>query len=147
MSGDARGTRAAAFSLPDLRDQSRTVDLAQFAGRPLVVNFWSTTCVPCRQEMPALAAVAARYAGRVAFVGIDHEDTRPAALRFVSATGVQYPVGFDPEGKTADAYRLRGLPTTVFVRADGTVLVRHTGPLTRDQVLDEVAALAREGQR
>lgn len=142
MGGDDQGMRAAAFALPDLRDPAHTVDLGQFSGRPLVVNFWSTTCVPCRKEMPALASAAARYAGRVAFVGIDHEDDRPAALRFVTATGVGYPVGFDPEGRTADAYRLRGLPTTVFVRADGTVLVRHTGPLTRAQVLEGVAALA-----
>jgi len=142
VTGDARGTRAAAFSLPDLRDQSRAVDLARFSGTPLVVNFWSTTCVPCRKEMPALASVATRYAGRVAFVGIDHEDTRPAALRFVATTGVRYPVGFDPDGTTADAYRLRGLPTTVFVRADGTVMLRHTGPLTRAQLLAGVAALA-----
>ncbi|MBV9662528.1 MAG: TlpA family protein disulfide reductase [Actinobacteria bacterium] len=146
VSGDARGTRAAAFSLSDLRDDTRTVGLEQFAGRPLVVNFWSTTCVPCRKEMPALAAVAARHRD-VAFVGIDHEDARSAALHFLAATGVRYPVGFDPEGRTADAYRLRGLPTTVFVRADGTVFLRHTGPLSKAQLLATVSDLAKVNNR
>ena len=96
--------------------------------------------------MPALAAVAARHRD-VAFVGIDHEDTRPAALRFLAATGVRYPVGFDPEGRTAEAYRLRGLPTTVFVRADGTVFLRHTGPLSKAQLLATVSDLAKVNNR
>jgi cytochrome c biogenesis protein CcmG/thiol:disulfide interchange protein DsbE len=138
ITGDARGTRAAPFRLPDIRAEARSVDLAGFRGRPVVLNFWSTTCVPCRKEMPALQSVASGFAGRVTFVGIDHEDTRPAAQRFLDTTGVSYAVGFDPVGATAEAYRLRGLPTTVFIRSDATILLRHTGPLTRAQLLEGV---------
>ena len=141
LSGDDRGAAAAPFSLPDLRAAGRTVSLADFRGRPVVLNFWSTTCGPCRQEMPALAAVARRYPDRVAFVGVDHEDSRVDALHFLAVTGVRYPVGSDPPGATAEAYRLRGLPTTVFIQADGTVLLRHTGALTERQLLEGVRAL------
>jgi cytochrome c biogenesis protein CcmG/thiol:disulfide interchange protein DsbE len=141
LSGDDRGVTAAAFRLPDIRSADRTVALADFRGRPVVLNFWSTSCGPCRKEMPALESVSARYRDRVAFVGVDHEDTQAGALRFLATTGVRYPVGFDPPGATAEAYRLRGLPTTVFIQGDGRVLLRHTGPLTRAQLLEGVRAL------
>jgi thiol-disulfide isomerase/thioredoxin len=141
LAGDDRGVAAVPFRLPDIHAEERTIALADFSGHPVVLNFWTAACGPCRHEMPALESAAARYRGRVGFVGVDHEDSRADGLRFLATTRVSYPIGFDPTGATAQAYQLRGLPTTVFIRADGKVLFRHTGPLTTAQLLEGVRGL------
>src|SRR4029077_498317 len=97
LTGAGGGSRASPSRLPDLRALDRTIALADFRGRPVVVNFWSTTCVPCRTAMPAVGACSASDPS-VACVGIAHEDARPDAMRFLRATGAEYPVGFDPPG-------------------------------------------------
>jgi len=130
LSGDAGGA-APAFVLADLRHPGATLALAGFRGRPLVLNFWASWCGPCRSEMPAIEAVYARMDGRVAIVGIDHEDGPVPARRFLTTTGARYSIASDPGGGTARAYRVRGLPSTVFIRATGRILLRHTGPVTR----------------
>jgi cytochrome c biogenesis protein CcmG/thiol:disulfide interchange protein DsbE len=126
--------RAAAWTLPSLTRPSATVSLHQFAGRPVVVNFWASWCPPCRQEMPALAAMASRYGGRVAFVGVDTNDQRPAALSFVRAAGVTYPVAFDATGTVAVKEGLFGLPDTLFVSPAGVVVGRQLGPMSESRI-------------
>ncbi|MHB1927880.1 MAG: TlpA family protein disulfide reductase [Acidimicrobiales bacterium] len=124
------GQAAPAWSLPNLRNPSAAVALAQFKGHPVVVNFWASWCPPCRKEMPALAVTARRLAGKVDFVGVDTNDTRGAAISFASKTGVAYPLAFDPHGKTAGNYGVYGLPTTFFVSAQGKLLGRQVGGMT-----------------
>jgi cytochrome c biogenesis protein CcmG/thiol:disulfide interchange protein DsbE len=131
--------RAPAFSLPGVRDPTATVALSDFLGRPIVVNFWASWCVPCRKEMPALQAVSERAGGRVAFVGIDHQDGRGGATRFLDQTGVAYPSGFDPGGQVAERYRVFGMPSTFFISADGRILGEHTGELTEDELVARMA--------
>ncbi len=124
------GDAAPAFRLPDLRDPSASVSLSDFAGRPVVVNFWASWCVPCRKEMPGFETVSERIRDRVSFVGVDHQDARSDALDLLRETRVRYPIGYDPEGKTGAAYGVLGLPTTVFVSADGRILERHPGQIS-----------------
>ena len=129
------GQRAPAFVLDRLAGASGSVSLASFAGRPGVINFWASWCVPCRTEMPALEAVHEALGGQVAFVGIDHQDDHTAAVEFIDYTGVTYESGFDPQGIVAAAYGLYGLPTTVLVSADGIVVAALTGAVTEDRLL------------
>jgi thiol-disulfide isomerase/thioredoxin len=128
------GTTAPAFQLPDLRSPARTVDLAQFAGRPVVLNFWASWCVPCRTEMPALEAVQRRLGDGVAFLGVNHQDSRTAALQLVDDTGVTYPSGMDPEGQVARAYELVGLPATVLITPDGDLVATRLGAVDADEL-------------
>ena len=132
---------ASAFEVSDLRDETATVALADAAGRPRVVNFWASWCVPCREEMPAFEAVHQRVGDRVAFIGIDNQDSRDDALEFLDHTGVTYPTGFDPKGGVARAYGLFGMPTTVFVSKDGRILARRTGSLTEQQLTKAIRDL------
>ncbi|MGH9306868.1 MAG: TlpA family protein disulfide reductase [Acidimicrobiales bacterium] len=122
--GPARG-----FTLPVLGQASRTVSLADFAGRPLVINFWSSTCGPCKAEMPALESVYRSMGGRVAFLGVDTGDSQADAVAFARSKGVTYPSGFDPSTSVATSYDLYGLPHTVFISPTGQILESHTGPL------------------
>ncbi len=126
--------RAAAWTLPALAQPSTTVSLSQFAGRPVVVNFWASWCPPCRQELPALAAMARRYGGRVAFVGVDTNDQRSSALSFMRAAGVTYPVAFDANGTVAVREGLFGLPDTLFVSPSGVVVGRQLGPMSESRI-------------
>lgn len=129
--GSAGHKQVPSFQLPDLRDPASLVSLERFRGRPVVVNFWASWCVPCRKEMPAFQAVYRKVHPRVAFVGVDHQDARSDALAFVRTTGVRYPIAFDPDGTTARDYGMLGVPTTVFIDARGRELERHTGQLSR----------------
>ncbi len=131
------GQPAPSWSLPSLRDPSATVALSQFAGKPVVLNFWASWCPPCRKEMPALAATARRLQGSVAFVGIDTNDQHGAALSFASQTGVKYPLAFDPHASVANNYGVYGLPTTFFISAQGKLLGRQVGGMTA-QRLDQL---------
>jgi cytochrome c biogenesis protein CcmG/thiol:disulfide interchange protein DsbE len=120
---------AAGFSLPDLLTPGRQISLAEFHGEDLVVNFWASWCIPCQTEMPLLESADRAEHGRVSFLGIDSNDTRSAAVAFLSGVHVSYPTVSDPHGHEASAYRLFGLPTTVFISPSGRVLGRHIGQL------------------
>lgn len=128
------GGRAPGFTLDRVDDPGVTVSLKDFARRPLVLNFWASWCVPCRKEMPAFQAASERLAGRVAFVGINHQDSRAGATELLRDTGVRYPTGYDPGGEVAAAYGLFGMPTTVFVSPSGRILERRVGEISPEEL-------------
>ena len=132
--GTGGGRLAPAFQLPNLREGEDPISLSSFRGKPVLVNFWATWCVPCIEEMPLLQAAHRRTGDKVAFLGIDRQDFRPDALRFLQKTGVTYPSAYDREGSLDQAYRLRGMPTSVFIGADGRIVDQVTGPLTKDRL-------------
>jgi cytochrome c biogenesis protein CcmG, thiol:disulfide interchange protein DsbE len=105
------------------------VRLADLRGRPVVVNFWASWCPPCVAEMPDFQRVHRRLGDRVAFLGVNQRDQRRAAEELARTTGVTYPLAVDPSGRSFDAFGGRGMPTTVFIRADGTVAEVFAGQL------------------
>lgn len=117
-------------SLPSLRGHGK-VGLSGSSDKPIVLNFWSSTCTPCKQETPALAGVARTLGGKVRFVGIDTVDNRAKATAFVTRYKVSYPIAFDPNGTAANEYGVPGLPVTFFLSSSGkTVLGENIGALT-----------------
>lgn len=117
-------------SLPSLRGSGK-IDLAGLAGKPIVMNFWSSTCGPCKQETPALAGVARTLGRTVHFVGIDTVDERAKAVAFITRYKVSYPIAFDPNGTAANQYGVPGLPVTFFLSPSGkTVVGENVGALT-----------------
>ena len=82
--------------------------------------------------------LVANRAGRF-LVGINNRDSRRFAISFLRETGVTYPSGFDPGGQIAAAYAVAGMPTTVFISADGTLLSKHTGQLRASTLRDDIA--------
>ncbi|MGH9224657.1 MAG: TlpA family protein disulfide reductase [Acidimicrobiales bacterium] len=150
-SADSRGDRqsgeggiAPDFSLPEVRGDGESggnVALASLRGKPVVVNFFASWCVPCRKEMPAFQAVSSRLGDKVAFLGIDHQDNRDGGRQLLADTGVRYPTGYDPDGKVAERYSLFGMPTTVFISPDGRLLEKHTGELSEGQLEESITRL------
>lgn len=127
---DAPGRVAPAFSLDDVRAPGTPVSLAQRGGGPAVVNFFAAWCVPCRKELPILERAHRRAGRHVAFLGVDVADSRRAATELLERTGVTYPAGYDPHKEVAGRYRLLGMPTTVFIGADGRIAGEVKGPLS-----------------
>lgn len=123
----ADGTVAPRFRLPT-PDGEGTIDIQDFAGRSVVLNFWASWCAPCREEAPHLQGAWQEYRGRgIQFIGVNHKDERSAALAFQRETGVTYPSGFDPAGRVATRYSLVGIPTTLVIRDDGVIAYRFLG--------------------
>ena len=98
----------------------RQVRLSQFRGQPVLINFWATYCVPCRVEMPLIERTAAQHPELVVLL-VDERDSTEAARTFVSDLHIGSTVLLDTDGKAGDLYRIAGLPTTVYVRPDGTI--------------------------
>lgn len=126
------GRPAPAFSLPSLSEPSRTFSLRTFRGKALLVNFWASWCVPCRTEMPLLEKAYRAEGGKVAFLGIDINDTSSAAQAFLAQVHVTYPVVSAGSSAVAAEYGLYGLPTTVFISPTGDIVGRHIGELHAD---------------
>jgi cytochrome oxidase Cu insertion factor (SCO1/SenC/PrrC family) len=125
------GGRAPSFSLEST--DGRKVGLADLAGRPLVINFWASYCPPCRAEMPLLQRMVGALT-TVRLVLVNEGDTSQGARDFLSSLGIQQAALLDSDLGVGRAYGVIPLPTTVFVRADGSIAGRQVGELD-DRVL------------
>ncbi|MHB1138073.1 MAG: TlpA family protein disulfide reductase [Microthrixaceae bacterium] len=108
-----------------------TQQLAEIAGvgTPVVLNFWSSTCAPCLNEMPALEAVSEQLGDRVTVIGIDSQDTVESGREMVEQTGVTYRNARDPKGEISTVFGALALPRTVLIAGDGTIVATHSGEL------------------
>lgn len=112
--------------------------LADLRGAPVVVNQWASWCGPCRFEFPFFQHLAKRYQGRVAFLGVDSQDVREDARRFLEEFPVPFPHYFDPDGRIARVFGgLRAFPTTGFYDATGKLTRTHLGAFATEARLDE----------
>ena len=125
-------------------DDGPPVDSAGLAGQVVVINFWASWCVPCREEASTLQRFAQRTAGTgVQLIGVLYSDTRSNALDFGDEFGLTYPLVDDPDGKTAIDFGVRGIPETFIIGPDGRVrarLIGAVGPTTLDDVIRQVLA-------
>jgi thiol-disulfide isomerase/thioredoxin len=109
-------------------------------GRPVLMNILASWCVPCRRELPLLID-AADANPDIAFVGVDHQDQRESAERFVEEQGITFPTLFDIGGDVAYSIGGRGMPTTAVFDREGRMVAKHTGELTAsslEDLLDEI---------
>lgn len=123
------GKPAAAFDLERLDGNSR-IRLADYAGKVVIVNFWASWCVPCKQENPALVAVWERYrTSDVMLIGILYQDSLDSARDYTRRMGNTWPTGIDDDGRVAFAYGVFGIPETFFIGPDGVIAGRHIGAI------------------
>jgi cytochrome c biogenesis protein CcmG, thiol:disulfide interchange protein DsbE len=105
------------------------VDLYSLKGRPVVVNFWASWCVPCREEFPLFEEKLAELGPTdgLEILGVLYKDEPEMALRFLSDFGQAWPTVADPDSIVAAAYRVVAPPQTYFIDADGVVQAIHIG--------------------
>lgn len=113
--------------------------LADFAGRPLVVNFWASWCPPCVREMPEIETVYQSLQSQIAFLGINVTDEREDALELMEQTGASYLQATDPDGVIQLRLGAVIMPTTLFVSSEGEVLDRWQGILDESSLRDKIA--------
>ena len=120
-------------------DSDTPGSLADFAGQPLVVNFWASWCPPCVREMPEIETVYQSLQDQVAFLGMNVADEREDALNLMRQTGVSYLQATDPEGVIQLRLGAVVMPTTLFVSPQGEVLDRWQGILDESSLRDKIA--------
>lgn len=112
-----------------------TFKLSDYWGRPVVLNFWASWCGPCRAEAPVLEEAWRQYKDRgVMFVGIAVQDREENAWAFIKEFGLTYPIGLDVDDRIAALYQVTGLPTSVFIDANGRIRHRWLGAIGKNRV-------------
>jgi len=136
---------APTFALPGRG--GATVDLTQYKGQVVMINFWASWCVPCRQEMPLLDSIYKKYKPLgFTLLSVNVEPEQKDAESFLKQTPVTFPVVFDAKSKVSGLYNVQGMPTTVFVDRKGNVRLMHVSYKTGDENLymDQIRSLLRE---
>jgi len=116
------------------------VTLGDANGLPFLVNFWYSTCEPCKREMPALVAAQKKFG--IDIIGINPRDTAVAARDFADDYGISYQLLRDPNGESLVALGVGTFPMTYLVGGDGTILEQHAGEITTDDLDRMLAPLA-----
>lgn len=137
---DATPNPASGDANVELRDGGTEAfkrELERLRGKPVVVNQWASWCGPCRAEFPYFQPLAERYRGRVAFLGVNSQDSRDEAREFLSEYPTPFPHFDDPDAKIARTFRGgRAWPTTAYYDADGELNSTHQGQYRTQEDLD-----------
>lgn len=134
------GQPAPAFAAPTLSGDSLRSE--SLRGDVVVLNFWASWCIPCRQEHGILRRAERSYADEdVSIVGVVYQDRPESARRFMRRLGGEWPSVLDPGSRIAIDYGVYGVPETFFLSPDGNVARKHIGPLTQEALEAAVDSL------
>lgn len=145
--------RAPEFSLTSFDGQLYSSSNLQ--GRVVIVNFWASWCIPCRDEAPALQRAWDKYRDKgLVILGVDYVDTEPEAKTFITQFNQTYPNGPDVGTRISQAYHISGVPETYFIGKDGKLLsgidseghvnANWIGPITEDALNARIERLLSE---
>ena len=163
IKGLAKGlVLAAAFVLPAFAASSsgpapafqlsgrggKAIDLTQYKGQVVMINFWATWCGPCRQEMPLLEDIYKKYKPMgFTMLGVNVEpDSKAAEAWLAKQKPVSFPIAFDTESKVSKMYKVAGMPSTVFVDRKGNIRIMHKGYKPGDEniYLTQIRSMLKE---
>ena len=141
----ATGEAAPSFQLESL--DGKAVNLADYKGQVVLLNFWASWCGPCRKEMPILDQLHKQYHGKgFTLVGVNVEPNSSDALGWLKSTPVSFPILFDRSSVASKLYQVEGMPNTVIIDRQGRVRYIHRGykPGEENEYLDQIRSLIRE---
>lgn len=119
-------------------ENKSTINLSDFSGKIVVLNFWASWCKPCEQEAAELEAAWKFYDGEVIFLGANYVDTEPQARTYLKKFQITYPNGPDLRTKLSQMFRIRGVPETFFIDQQGVLYYVKIGPFTS---VDEIKSI------
>jgi len=120
------------FELTSLSGE--TIQLKDYRGKPVLLNFWATWCAPCRLEMPAFQSRFEESGGALAIVAVNNAESASDVQGFVDDFGLSFDVLLDPDAEIQRLYLVRGYPTSMLIDAEGIIRVQHIGLMTEDQL-------------
>ena len=116
--------------------------LSDYKGKPVLINFFASWCLPCREEMPTLEKVVHEYGPKgVVFLGIAVDDTETKMKDFITKYGVTFPVGLDKTAEIQKSFGIYGIPTTYFIDKQGVINYSHSGSVTEELLQHELDKL------
>jgi peroxiredoxin len=131
-------SQAPEFTLMDLNGQE--VNLADFRGKTLLINFWATTCGPCVTEMPVFQEFTNSLDGNTAFVAIDIGEDPNLVKEFIRNNGYTFQVLLDSQGEVARKYNIRYTPTSIFLDSKGLMKINMIGPFKNKESINKQLA-------
>ena len=138
-SGPMVGVQAPDFELDTLTGER--IRVSDLRGKPVLINFWATWCIPCRTEMPFIQARYTRASGELAVLAVNYDEPAADVQQFTDELGMTFDVLLDPGAKVQELYRVHGYPTTYILDSDGVIQIQHIGAMSDDQLgryLEEV---------
>lgn len=121
--------------------EGNAVSLSDFAGKPVIVNFWASWCGPCKSEMPAFEDAFVEYGDEIQFLMVNMTDgnreTVEKASKFIEDQGYTFPVYFDTDIDAAMTYGVSSIPTTFLIDADGNIAAYAMGAINAEALLKE----------
>lgn len=128
--------------------EGNEVRLSDFAGKPVVLNFWASWCGPCKSELPAFENVWQEFGGDIEFLMVNLTDgvseTVDGVSKFVSKNGFTFPVYFDTAQNAAYTYGVTSIPATALVNADGEIVAAQVGAVSEDSLRNAVLSMLSE---
>jgi peroxiredoxin len=121
------GQAVGELSLPGL--EQRQMTLSQFRGKVVVLNFWATWCVPCKDEMPLLQNHFVSLGDDIVVIGVNSQESVADVKKYVQANQITFPIVLDASGELARRFAIQGYPTTYFIDANGVIRAEHIGAL------------------
>lgn len=132
--GTNENTKGKEFPFVLMEDVATGLDVTIVpTGKPMVVNFWFSTCTPCTRELPALSDAAMKYGAKVNFIGINPNDTREVAKEFLDNLGVNFASYIDQGDQLASA-KVATFPTTFFLNEKGIIVKMQSGELKPEDI-------------
>lgn len=145
--GGAGGGEAPDFLIYD--SEGNEVTMADFEGKPVILNFWASWCGPCRDEMVGFDNKYEEYGEEVEFVMVNLTDgrreTEQSAMEFINGEGYSFPVYFDKDMTAAESYQAYSIPVTYFIDAEGNIVYNAIGSMS-EYALSEGIKLIYDGE-
>lgn len=136
--------KAPQFNLPNL--SGKQVSLSDFQNRPVMVNFWATWCVPCRNEMPEIENVyRLRKDEGLEVLAINLKESKEVVEEYVKNNGFSFQILLDKTGEVSDKFQLFGLPTTYFIDKKGVIQYSYMGEMTKEIINTGLKAISVKG--
>lgn len=143
ISEQAMATTAAPdFTMQDAN--GKTVKLSDFKGTPVVLNFWTSWCKYCKDEMPYFESAYKQYGKQVQFIMLNPEKSersRDGGKTFIKESSYTFPVFYETEGKATNLYGLRGFPATIFIDANGNIVEKNIGAISQSKLNETIQSL------
>lgn len=144
---NAQEVSAPTSAAPDFVMQDadgKSVKLSDFKGTPVVLNFWTSWCSYCKEEMPYFESAYKQYGDKIKFVMVDvvkSERNNDDGKNFIKESGYTFPVFYETEGKAMNLYGLRGFPATMFIDANGNIISKNIGAISQEKLNENIQTI------